>query len=310
MPSGTVTRVCANDLAVSVTATALWVSPDAPREVDTPMLADVPDPHGWPTGLEHERKLQLNGLVDSQLLLGEPVQILEERGDWVSVIAPWQPSDKDARGYPGWVRHAHLAARPAESDAEAVVAVRATTLAPAEPGADDPKLVASYGTILPVLETGPDSVLVELPGATRARLDRSACVVYGTSRDRPVEPDAVLATARRFVGLDYLWAGTSTYGLDCSGLVHLAFRALGKVVPRDAHDQAAAAAPVPLAESRPGDLLFFARPGKGIHHVGFATGVDGELLHAPRTGRQVVAETMDDDRRATLTAIAGRLTVD
>lgn len=297
----------AYDLAVSVTATALWVDPEAPRDVDRPILADVPDPDAWQAGLDYDARVAVNGLVDSQLLLGEPVLVEEERGEWVRVVAPWQPSDKDPRGYPGWVRRAHLAEPAPTSESEAVVAVRETTVTPLDGGCS---VTASYASILSVRETDQDAVLVDLPGRGVARLDRSACVLGAVDRDRAVDPDTVYATARGFADLDYLWAGLSTYGLDCSGLAHLSFRALGKVVPRDAHDQANAAAPVPVDQSRAGDLLFFAHPGKGIHHVGFATGVAGEVLHAPRTGRQVIVEPMDDDRRATLLPTAGRLTTD
>jgi gamma-D-glutamyl-L-lysine dipeptidyl-peptidase len=297
-------------LAVNVTATTLWVTPDAPRDVDAPMLAAVPDPHAWATTLTREQKLDLFNRVHSQLLLGEPVVVVEERGDWLSVVSPWQPSDKDPDGYPGWVRREHLAApAPATADREVVVAVEATSYATA-----GGSRVASYGTVLPVASADDDTVRVALPGGEAGKLRRSACVLAPVAdghRDRPVSAAAVLATARRFAGLDYLWGGTSAYGLDCSGLVHLSFRALGKVVPRDGHDQATAAQDVPLADARAGDLLFFARPGRGIHHVGFCTGrVDGELqmLHAPGTGNPVVEEPLNADRQATLLPTAGRLT--
>lgn len=297
-------------LAVNVTATTLWVTPDAPRDVDAPMLADVPDPHAWATTLTREQKLDLFNRVHSQLLLGEPVVVVEEFGEWLSVVAPWQPSDKDPQGYPGWVRRSHVATPAAGADQEAVVAVEATSFA--APGGSR---VAAYGTVLPVLDADDDLVQVGLPGGETGRLRRSACVLApaDAQRDRPVAAAAVLATARRFVGLEYLWGGTCAYGLDCSGLVHLSFRALGKVVPRDGHDQATAATDVPLADARPGDLLFFARPGRGIHHVGFLTGqVGGELrmLHAPGTGSHVVEESLSEERKATLLPTAGRLTED
>lgn len=110
-----------------------------------------------------------------------------------------------------------------------------------------------------------------------------------------------LTAARAFLGTPYLWGGLGRGGIDCSGLVHLSFRAVGVRVPRDAADQAAAAHPLPGPE--PGDLWFFGRPGEPVGHVGFVTEVG--LLHAsPDSG--VVEEPMPEERRAILLG-AGRL---
>lgn len=105
-----------------------------------------------------------------------------------------------------------------------------------------------------------------------------------------------LDVARGQLGAAYVWGG-----LDCSGLVHLAFRACGVRVPRDAADQAAAA--VPVSEPEPGDLWFFGRYGEPVGHVGFVTEVG--LLHATE-GRGVVEEPVPAERRETLLG-AGRL---
>jgi gamma-D-glutamyl-L-lysine dipeptidyl-peptidase len=116
--------------------------------------------------------------------------------------------------------------------------------------------------------------------------------------------DDPLAVARGFLGTAYVWGGLGRDGIDCSGLVHLSFRAVGVRVPRDAADQAAAA--VPVQDPRPGDLYFFGRPDEAVSHVGFVTEVG--LLHASQAvgvGR-VVEEPMPDERRATLLG-AGRL---
>jgi gamma-D-glutamyl-L-lysine dipeptidyl-peptidase len=113
--------------------------------------------------------------------------------------------------------------------------------------------------------------------------------------------DDPLAVARGFLGTPYLWGGLGRDGMDCSGLVHVTFRAVGLRVPRDAADQAAAA--VPVDDPCPGDLWFFGRPGEKVSHVGFVT--EAGLLHAsPALG--VVEEPMPDERRATLRG-AGRL---
>jgi cell wall-associated NlpC family hydrolase len=113
--------------------------------------------------------------------------------------------------------------------------------------------------------------------------------------------DDPLAVARSFVGTPYVWGGLGHDGIDCSGLVHLAFRLVGVRVPRDAADQAGAA--VPVEQPAPGDLYFFSRPDEPVSHVGFVTELG--ILHAsPERG--VVDEPVSDSRRATLLG-AGRL---
>lgn len=94
---------------VRVEAATVWSSPDAPRPVDAPAVADEPDPTAWIAAMGSDGRLGLYGRTETQLLLGEPVTVVEEgTAGWIRVVAPWQPSPKDARGYPGWVRRSHL----------------------------------------------------------------------------------------------------------------------------------------------------------------------------------------------------------
>ena len=131
---------------------------------------------------------------------------------------------------------------------------------------------------------------------------------WARAADLAHDTDSVVEIARTYLGTPYVWGGLTHDGIDCSGLVHASFRAVGVEVPRDAFDQAATCAAVPLGEERPGDLWFFAKDGPGtrITHVGFWTGPD-TLLHAPDSGprRFVVEEALPDERRPTLVA-AGR----
>ncbi|MDI1465439.1 C40 family peptidase [Catellatospora sp. KI3] len=125
------------------------------------------------------------------------------------------------------------------------------------------------------------------------------------------DPAAAVPVARAWLGVPYVWGGLSPYGIDCSGLVHLAFRQVGVVLPRDADDQFHAAEPVELGQEQPGDLYFFGGEQRSsITHVGFVTAppADGgrRMLHACGDGGRVVEEVMPAPRVATLVG-AGRV---
>ncbi|GIH05052.1 hypothetical protein Rhe02_31190 [Rhizocola hellebori] len=121
----------------------------------------------------------------------------------------------------------------------------------------------------------------------------------------PVEQlrfDDVLEVARGWIGTRYVWGGLTSHGIDCSGLVHLAFRRVGRTMPRDADDQARATTPVAAGEERVGDLYFFSAKPQKVTHVGFVTGPD-QILHACGDKGFVVEEPMPQERRETLVGI-------
>lgn len=98
-----------------------------------------------------------------------------------------------------------------------------------------------------------------------------------------------LEEARRYLGAPYEWGGMTEKGIDCSGLVHMAFRRCGILVPRDAHQQEAAGREVP--EPEPGDLACY--PG----HIAFWVG-EAKILHA--TGRAGVERVIEEKEPPTL----------
>lgn len=305
---------------VAVPVATVWTSPDAPRELDALATADRPDVAGWTRTLDAEgtaeRRMGLHGRTLTQLLLGEPALVLEEQDGWSRVVGLWQQSSGDDRGYPGWVRTAHLGAPVDRVDGPTV-----HVTAPCAPCRldDGSALELSFGTRLRADPADgpeePTDVTVLLPDGGRGTL-ASGDVRRSDQAGHPAHTgEDLLATARRFVGLRYLWGGTSSWGLDCSGLVHLTLRGQGVLLSRDAFDQVAATEqvqPVDLDEVRPGDLYFFARPGKRVHHVGFASRAvepDGTrwMLHAPEGGAAAIEDAPMPPERRELLVAAGRV---
>lgn len=102
--------------------------------------------------------------------------------------------------------------------------------------------------------------------------------------DAPVTGDDVIASAKKYLGVPYVWGGTTPSGLDCSGLVQLAFKDLGIDLPRVSRDQAKAGEPVAsLADAQPGDLVAFGTP---VDHIAIYLG-DNQILEAPQPGSNV-----------------------
>jgi cell wall-associated NlpC family hydrolase len=118
---------------------------------------------------------------------------------------------------------------------------------------------------------------------------------------RPAAPEAatssqregLVRTAQSFLGLPYLWGGTSPEtGFDCSGLAMAVYRLNGLRLPRNSREQFEAGIPVGTQELRKGDLLFFATTGGGrVSHVAVYVG-DGAFIHAPGRGRGICRDTL------------------
>jgi hypothetical protein len=93
----------------------------------------------------------------------------------------------------------------------------------------------------------------------------------------------VLDTAHTYMGVPYVWGGTSTLGIDCSGLVNSAYKAIGVRLPRDADQQSTVGALVATrwhrAAMRPGDVMFFLGRRGTVSHTALYIG-DGRFIEA------------------------------
>ena len=283
-------------LAAKVPVSTVWTSPDAPRDIDAPAVAAQPHVAAWARSMDTETRLGLHDRTLTQLLFAEPVLVRSERDGWSEIVAPWQPSSQDELGYPGWVPSSHLGELPGSASDPVAIAVP-TAVLHGEPGGHGVAEL-SFGTVLASIEHADGYTRVATPDGGSGWLADDVL----RSGVEPSEPEERLRLGSQFLGLEYLWGGASAHGLDCSGLIHTVSRVLGLRTPRDAHDQADALQNIPIDEAQPGDLYFFARPGKAVHHVGFVS-PEG-MLHASETGKRLENEPLTDDRRAQLRTAA------
>lgn len=282
---------------VAVPAATLWTASDSSREIDTEAITNPVNLDAWLEKLSYEPRLELcdGNLVQSQLLYGEEVVVLEEREGWVHVVVPSQPSSKDGRGYPGWMPKVQLTQNEdwkLDSEKAAVIWNKKATLYSID---KEPELVLSYQTVLPVLKEEADWIQVQTPEGEGFLKSADVKVFESIESIRKGSGKDIIAAGEQFLGLPYLWGGMSSFGYDCSGFSYSMCKANGVIIPRDAHDQAEAGKPVELDAIEPGDLLFFAyEEGKGkLHHVGIYYG-DGKLLHSPNTGKSIEVIDLKD----------------
>jgi gamma-D-glutamyl-L-lysine dipeptidyl-peptidase len=283
---------------VDVAVANVWLSPCNPRDLDAASLSHPADVEGWLARLDNGEKgrIDLVGRLETQVLYGEPVWVVGEEDGWAEIRVPEQHSSKDEGGYPGWVPVRQLTFHPDYHQAwqtEPLAFVTAPRTLLRLEGSETVHPIA-FMSKLPWLGEVDDEAIVLTPRGIVGRLPSEHITV---SRTLPIAGGEVrVATAERFLGLPYLWGGTSSYGFDCSGLMYRIFESAGIRIPRDAGDQACYGERVPADELRPGDLVFFAHnEGRGkIHHVGMYVG-NGAFIHSPRTGHPIRINRLSED---------------
>jgi len=284
--------------AVNVAAALLWTEPGTKRPHDRLMLGAATDPAAWADGMDDDMRLWLVGRVDSQLLYGERVVVTERAGDWLRVAAADQRTDKDGRGYPGWLPAAQVCASGVVLDELGWLAIAVVTAPLAVLYADaagrEPVTGRSWHPRLPRLAAEGPMLAVRRPDGGVGYVAAAAASPLSPA---PFDGERLLAEARRFLGLRYVWGGTSAWGFDCSGLTLRLYGSQGIVISRDADEQAAGGLAVARDDLLPGDLLFFAGPGGtgDIHHVGVYAGGD-MMIHAPNSRSAVREESFADGR--------------
>jgi hypothetical protein len=174
-------------------------------------------------------------------------------GDWIRA--------RGADGYEGWI-HTGFLERPPESEGARLISLGCVTESEGQ----------STRTLPLRSILRPDERV----------LDGDAVSMTEIRKLYPLEPAAIAASARElFRGTSYVWGGVTPWGADCSGLIQSSFALHGKILPRDAWQQAELGARVEgdFDALKAGDLLFFTdRPDRKITHVAIAQGPN-EMVH-------------------------------
>ena len=230
--------------------------------------------------------------VVSQALLGTTVKILktekDDQGkDWYFIETP--------DTYQGWIEsRAVRLYQPGEKLYAAsgqvmeVTSLMAFVYATPDVTEQKPLKMAPISTVLEVGQPEERWVPVTLPCGHKGFIQAGEGEIKQAPFKRPrLTPDQMVVQAKRFLGLPYLWGGTSPLGIDCSGFAQLIYRLSGVEILRDAGIQFTSSGlmEIPKGQEKAGDLIFFG--GKSITHVGMMIS-DHEFIHATTHDKPVV----------------------
>ena len=233
--------------------------------------------------------------LETQELMGTPVEIVGERGYWLQVRTP-QPytawcTDKgvhevDEAGIEEWtsarryiVVSPHSVVRSERTDRSDVVCdLVEGDVVRAVPG--KPK---AHSQGLPVRRNGWAKVGTPSGRAGWVKASDVRDFRKWASESAATEK-TVVETAMRFVGTPYLWGGMSPNGFDCSGLVRFAYYMNGLLLPRNANQMAFCGRPVPVFE-------FHGQAAKA------GSGPDGHHAGLPEEERSLCADSLVEERR-------------
>lgn len=223
----------------------------------------------------------------TQATLGMPVKVHQEKGEWYRVQTPdqyigWVDSggvelmDKEqfeqwqATGkliYTQTYGHSHMDSNPGSQVVSDLVA----------------------GNILQLISDTGSHYQVGYPDGRRAFVPKNGAKPYADWKaGLPMTKEALVATSKAMMGVPYLWGGTSTKGVDCSGFTKTIFFMNGMVIPRDASQQIHQGLLIDDSKDfddlQPGDLLFFGKKAtdstaERVIHVGMWIG-NNEFIHS------------------------------
>jgi gamma-D-glutamyl-L-lysine dipeptidyl-peptidase len=223
------------------------------------------------------------GELITQALLGTPVKLLKSKGEWELVQTP----DK----YLGWVTAYSVVPMDQKQmeewkNSERVIFLKNQGTLYSDPSTKEALCDLVAGCILTRQSQSGNYSRVMLPDGRTGFIETGNVVPFNQwiNTTTPT-PDKLLETAVRFMGIPYLWGGTSAKGMDCSGFTKTTYFLNGVILARDASLQYLHGKPVDISQGfdslMRGDLLFFGRMKNDklrVTHVGMYIG-NKEFIH-------------------------------
>ncbi len=222
----------------------------------------------------------------TQATLGTPVKVLKKEGNWYYIQTP----DR----YLAWVDAGGIVLFTEQEiknweSTDKIIYTK--TYGHAYLGPDKEQIVSDLvaGNLLEVLKYVDKFYIVRFPDGRQAYVSHEESEKYEdwlAALDS--SSDALVETSKRFIGVPYLWGGTSTKGMDCSGFTKTIYFLNGMIIPRDASQQVHTGKPIDdtgnFEALEAGDLLFFGKKAtdstkEKVVHVGMWIG-NNEFIHA------------------------------
>ena len=241
---------------------------------------------------------QHSGELATQATMGMPLRLLKKEGDWHLVQTP----DK----YISWMQGSFI---PMD-----------TTAYGAWQAVDKLIFTAPYGfayqdetfsgivsdlvmgNVMALLGENRVAYWVKFPDGREGYVQKDEALPFNEwVASTEATEETVVNTAMQLMGVPYLWGGTSSKGVDCSGYTKTIYFMNGHILPRDASQQVHAGELVDEEKNfnqlQPGDLLFFGRAAtdstrERVTHVGMWIG-NNEFIHAPGLEAHVLVSSID-----------------
>ncbi|CUS91441.1 C40 family peptidase [Candidatus Kryptonium thompsonii] len=215
----------------------------------------------------------------TQIILGETFDVLEIKDDWVRIRLHFD-------GYIGWVYKPQMDLMDSGKFSEYMNKPKVEFTSNfgfvySKPDVNSTTLRdVVVCSVLNYLGSKDGWLKVELPDGTYGFIRKSEAKQFKAVKKQNISD--IIQTAKRFLGVSYVWGGKTPKGFDCSGFVQTVYRINGIQLPRDSDMQWEVGKYIGknFSKFKKGDLLFFSSDGRRITHVGIFTGRGKEIIHA------------------------------